>query len=101
MISPLNWLAGFLKDSFNTDIAALRAVITGKDTEYNNVSDLRGKPIGVSRLGSGSHIFASYMALREKWYKPETQEVQPLEFKGAVSLQACVVVELTQPPRSQ
>lgn len=101
MISPLNWSAEPITDSLNTDVPAYRAVITGKDTEYINVSDLRGKPIGVSRLGSGSHIFASYMALREKWYKPETQEVQPLEFKGAVSVQARVVVELTRPPRSQ
>lgn len=60
-----------------------RAVITGKDTPYKTVSDLRGKTIGVSRMGSGSQIFASYMALREKWFSDASSEkVEPLDFKG-------------------
>jgi ABC-type nitrate/sulfonate/bicarbonate transport system substrate-binding protein len=64
-------------------LATNRAVITGKDTPYKSVSDLRGKTIGVSRMGSGSQIFASYMALREKWFSDEKAEtVEPLDFKG-------------------
>jgi len=63
--SPLNW-----------------AVITGKDTLYKSIADLRGKTIGVSRMGSGSQIFASYMALREGWFSnSEKQEVEKLDFK--------------------
>ncbi|KAK9893678.1 periplasmic binding protein-like II [Cystobasidium minutum MCA 4210] len=63
--SPLNW-----------------AVITGKDTPYKSIADLRGKTIGVSRMGSGSQIFASYMALREKWFADaNAQTVEPLDFK--------------------
>lgn len=58
-------------------------MITGKDTPYKTVSDLRGKTIGVSRMGSGSQIFASYMALREKWFSDAASEkVEPLDFKG-------------------
>lgn len=34
-------------------------------------------------MGSGSQIFASYMALREGWFADtETQEVEKLDFKG-------------------
>jgi len=62
--SPLNW-----------------AVITGKDTPYKSISDLRGKPIGISRPGSGSQIFASYMALSRKWFADEkTETVEPIDF---------------------
>lgn len=60
-----------------------RAVIAGKDTKYNSVSDLRGEVLGVSRMGSGSQIFASYMALREKWFADEAKEtVEKLDFAG-------------------
>lgn len=58
-------------------------MITGKNTPYQSVSDLRGKTIGVSRMGSGSQIFASYMALREKWFSDaKAGSVEPLDFKG-------------------
>lgn len=61
-----------------------RAVITGKDTKYNSIADLRGQKIGVSRMGSGSQIFASYMALQHKWFSDEQkQTVEPLDFEGA------------------
>lgn len=70
-----------------------RAVITGKDTPYKSVADLRGKTIGVSRMGSGSQIFASYMALREKWFSDAaTQSVEPLDFKGNSSVVQLSVV---------
>lgn len=70
--------------------AQKRAVITGKDAPYNSVSDLRGKTIGVSRMGSGSQIFASYMALREKWFSDaQAQSVEPLDFKGKIAHYRC------------
>ncbi|KAJ7707582.1 periplasmic binding protein-like II [Mycena rosella] len=48
--TPLNW-----------------AVITGKDTDFKDISDLKGTPIGISRLGSGSQTMASVMALQQGW----------------------------------
>lgn len=70
---------------------ARRAVITGKDTRFKSISDLRGQTIGVSRMGSGSQIFASYMALKEGWFSaPSKQEVEKLDFKGRWSLQAAL-----------
>jgi hypothetical protein len=64
-----------------------RAIITGKDSQYQDVNDLKGTKLGISRLGrselvlnlsssgdlmsvdvhSGSQVMASVMALREKW----------------------------------
>ncbi|KAJ7455333.1 hypothetical protein B0H11DRAFT_2067698 [Mycena galericulata] len=46
--TPLNW-----------------AVITGKDTKYQNISDLKDTTIGISRLGSGSQTMAYVMALQQ------------------------------------
>ncbi|KAJ7475962.1 periplasmic binding protein-like II [Mycena latifolia] len=48
--TPLNW-----------------AVITGKNTEYKDISDLKGTKIGISRLGSGSQTMAYVMALQQGW----------------------------------
>jgi len=48
--TPLNW-----------------AVITGKDTKFQNISDLKGTTIGISRLGSGSQTMAFVMALQQGW----------------------------------
>ncbi|KAJ7761903.1 periplasmic binding protein-like II [Mycena maculata] len=48
--TPLNW-----------------AVITGKDTKFQNISDLKRTPIGISRLGSGSQTMAYVMALQQGW----------------------------------
>ncbi|BGP18416.1 hypothetical protein JCM10213_001663 [Rhodosporidiobolus nylandii] len=48
--SPLNW-----------------AVVVGKESKYQKLEDLRGERIGISRIGSGSQVMASYMGLRENW----------------------------------
>nr|GAT50979.1 predicted protein [Mycena chlorophos] len=48
--TPLNW-----------------AVITGKDTKYQSIDDLKGTTIGISRLGSGSQTMAYVMALQNGW----------------------------------
>ena len=45
-----------------------RAVITGTDekaAQYNSIDDLQGSKIGISRIGSGSQIMASVMALQQ------------------------------------
>ncbi|GAA6003322.1 uncharacterized protein JCM10292_003853 [Rhodotorula paludigena] len=61
--SPLNW-----------------AVVVGKDTKYQTLADLRGEKIGISRIGSGSQVMASYMALREGW-TDEDGNVEPIQFE--------------------
>ncbi|KAH7918960.1 periplasmic binding protein-like II [Leucogyrophana mollusca] len=43
------------------------AVITGKDSPYNNIQDVQGTTIGISRNGSGSQTMAYVMALENKW----------------------------------
>ncbi|OSD06638.1 periplasmic binding protein-like II [Trametes coccinea BRFM310] len=48
--TPLNW-----------------AVITGKNSPYNSISDLQGTTIGISRYGSGSQTMAYVMALQQGW----------------------------------
>jgi len=52
------------------------AVITGKGSEYKEISDLKGKDpykktidIGISRPGSGSQTMASVMAQQQDWLK--------------------------------
>ncbi|SNX81745.1 uncharacterized protein MEPE_00450 [Melanopsichium pennsylvanicum] len=47
------------------------AVITGTNDyaqKYNTISDLKGTAIGISRIGSGSQIMASVMALQHGWH---------------------------------
>ncbi|GAA5973472.1 hypothetical protein JCM11641_006480 [Rhodosporidiobolus odoratus] len=61
--SPLNW-----------------AVIVGKASKYQKLEDLRGEKIGISRIGSGSQVMASYMGLREKWVDAEGK-VEPIPFE--------------------
>ncbi|GAA5940137.1 hypothetical protein JCM3775_007274 [Rhodotorula graminis] len=61
--SPLNW-----------------AVIVGTDTKYQTLDDLRGEKIGISRIGSGSQVMASFMALREGWTDKEGN-VEPVQFE--------------------
>ncbi|ETW83162.1 hypothetical protein HETIRDRAFT_316275 [Heterobasidion irregulare TC 32-1] len=56
--TPLNW-----------------AVITGKDSKYKSIADLKGTPLGISRPGSGSQTMASVMALQQGW------DTSALEFK--------------------
>ncbi|KAI0707317.1 periplasmic binding protein-like II [Earliella scabrosa] len=48
--TPLNW-----------------AVITGKESKYNSIADLKGTTIGISRYGSGSQTMAYVMALQQGW----------------------------------
>lgn len=57
------------------------AIVTGRTRdEIETVHDLRlHRNVGVSRMGSGSHVMAYVLALQEGWLKPETaQEVQAL-----------------------
>ncbi|WWC86776.1 uncharacterized protein L201_001655 [Kwoniella dendrophila CBS 6074] len=49
------------------------AIITGRDSKYNSVDDLKGTTFGISRLGSGSQVMASVLSLNEGW----TEEEQP------------------------
>ncbi|KAH7877237.1 hypothetical protein F5879DRAFT_961328 [Lentinula edodes] len=48
--TPLNW-----------------AVITGKDSKYEKISDLKDSIIGISRLGSGSQTMAYVMGFQQGW----------------------------------
>ncbi|EGN91922.1 hypothetical protein SERLA73DRAFT_191847 [Serpula lacrymans var. lacrymans S7.3] len=48
--TPLNW-----------------AVITGKDSKYKAITDLKDTTIGISRPGSGSQTMAYVMALQQGW----------------------------------
>ncbi|KAL1407251.1 hypothetical protein Q8F55_006669 [Vanrija albida] len=43
------------------------AIITGKESKYTDVAQLKGTTFGISRLGSGSQVMASVLALREGW----------------------------------
>ncbi|CAK5269441.1 unnamed protein product [Mycena citricolor] len=54
--TPLNW-----------------AVITGKDTKYNSITDLKDTTIGISRLGSGSQTMAYVMAMQQGWPTDDLQ----------------------------
>lgn len=65
--SPLNW-----------------AVIVGKESKYQTINDLRGEKIGISRIGSGSQVMASYMALDEGWVDAEGK-VEPIQFESQSS----------------
>ncbi|KAK7050870.1 hypothetical protein VNI00_004982 [Paramarasmius palmivorus] len=48
--TPLNW-----------------AVITGKNSRYNSITDLKNTTVGISRVGSGSQTMAYVMALQQGW----------------------------------
>ncbi|KAF9052477.1 periplasmic binding protein-like II [Hymenopellis radicata] len=48
--TPLNW-----------------AVITGIDSKYNSIADLKDTTMGISRLGSGSQTMAYVMGLQQNW----------------------------------
>lgn len=61
--SPLNW-----------------AVIVGKDSKYQKLADLKGEKLGISRIGSGSQVMASYMALQQGWVD-ESGKVEPIQFE--------------------
>lgn len=58
------------------------AIITGTSPgaqKYQSISDLRGTRVGVSRIGSGSQLMASVLALREGWTDSQGH-VAPLDF---------------------
>ncbi len=50
VVTPLNW-----------------AIVTGVDAPYSSLADLSAGPVGVSRMGSGSHLMAYLLAEREGW----------------------------------
>ncbi|GAA5941312.1 substrate-binding domain-containing protein [Sporobolomyces koalae] len=56
------------------------AVIVGKDSKYEKLEDLKGEKIGISRIGSGSQVMASVMALNEGWVDSEGK-VSPIDFE--------------------
>jgi hypothetical protein len=58
------------------------AIVTGRNrTEINTVADLHNhRRVGVSRLGSGSHIMAFVLAQQEGWTSPSPQSSTPLDF---------------------
>lgn len=65
--SPLNW-----------------AVAVGKDSKYEKLEDLRGEKIGISRIGSGSQVMASCMALEQGWVD-KNGKAEPIAFEGTSS----------------
>jgi len=62
--TPLNW-----------------AVVTGQNSKYQNIDDLRGTVMGVSRIGSGSHVMTKVMALQHGWTDPITGIVEEVQFQ--------------------
>ncbi|GAA6006709.1 hypothetical protein JCM11491_003152 [Sporobolomyces phaffii] len=56
------------------------AVIVGKDSKYEKLQDLEGEKIGISRIGSGSQVMASVMALNEGW-TDQDGKVSPIDFQ--------------------
>jgi len=48
--TPLNW-----------------AVVTGKNSKYNSISDVKNSTVGISRNGSGSHTMAFVMSQQQNW----------------------------------
>jgi len=59
------------------------AVITGTDSKadrYQSIKDLRGAPVGISRVGSGSQIMASVMAMQQGWVDASGRP-ENIEFK--------------------
>jgi len=58
------------------------AVITGKNSEYNSIADLKGTTLGISRPGSGSQTMAGVMALQNSWANPSSGPIaEHLSFK--------------------
>ncbi|RPD60126.1 periplasmic binding protein-like II [Lentinus tigrinus ALCF2SS1-7] len=66
--TPLNW-----------------AVITGKDSKYNSISDLKGTTIGISRYGSGSQTMAYVMALQQGWPTNELKFQVNNDIRGLIN----------------
>jgi len=57
------------------------AVITGSNTRYSSIGDLRNTTLGISRQGSGSQTMATVMALQQGWVDRETNTVEDLKFQ--------------------
>ncbi|SPO21011.1 uncharacterized protein UTRI_00488 [Ustilago trichophora] len=60
------------------------AVITGTSAHaasFNSIADLKGTQIGISRIGSGSQIMASVMALQHGWNTSTGEQKGEIEFK--------------------
>ncbi|KAJ9206266.1 hypothetical protein DTO021D3_4887 [Paecilomyces variotii] len=54
------------------------AIVTGREREdINSVSDLKGSRVGVSRLGSGSHIMSFVLSQQQGW-GPDSLSTVPL-----------------------
>ncbi|KAJ1307539.1 hypothetical protein OPQ81_001636 [Rhizoctonia solani] len=70
--TPLNW-----------------AVVTGKDSKYQSIDDLRGTKLGISRIGSGSQTMANVMAMQRNWVK-EDRQVEVPEFQVNNNLQGLI-----------
>jgi ABC-type nitrate/sulfonate/bicarbonate transport system substrate-binding protein len=52
------------------------AISTGiKRDDIKSVKDIRGKSIGISRIGSGSHVMAFVLANKEGWTEPFNFEI--------------------------
>ncbi|RDX57243.1 periplasmic binding protein-like II [Lentinus brumalis] len=66
--TPLNW-----------------AVITGKNSKYNSISDLKGTTIGISRYGSGSQTMAYVMALQQGWPTNELKFQVNNDIRGLIN----------------
>lgn len=58
----------------------LWAVITGAQSKYNSIDDLKKTTIGISRVGSGSQLMASVMAMQHGWTDDDGR-VTDLAFK--------------------
>lgn len=52
------------------------AISTGRDRDIHNVSELKGKNAGVSRIGSGSHIMSFVLADQQGWLPPPAERSQ-------------------------
>lgn len=68
--------------SFCTPLATLEEgrLICLVGYRYNSIDDLRGETIGISRIGSGSQVMASVMALNQGWTKDG--KVEPIKFES-------------------
>ncbi len=62
------------------------AVSTGHSRNLSSIADLEAKKVGVSRLGSGSHIMSFVLADKQVWLSPQSNQSQSTPFE-AVPLQ--------------
>lgn len=63
-----------------------RAIIAGKESKFNSVSDLRGTTFGISRLGSGSQVMASVLSMKEGWSEQEQPKFEGERYRCIRSL---------------